>query len=83
LPRGGDRGASGDRPALPHFIKNMPYEYPGNPALGQAIADVANELGVGTRAHADTTLDLEYGTLAIRLAVSRPTVIHRVAPPDD
>ena len=20
---------------LPHFIKNLPYEYPGNPALGQ------------------------------------------------
>ena len=48
---------------LPHFIKNMPYAYPGNPALGQLIADAANEAGVKSRAHSDTTLELEYGTL--------------------
>jgi 3,4-dihydroxyphenylacetate 2,3-dioxygenase len=48
---------------LPHFIKNMPYDYPGNPALGHLIADVANEMDVTSRAHSDTTLDLEYGTL--------------------
>jgi 3,4-dihydroxyphenylacetate 2,3-dioxygenase len=48
---------------LPHFIKNMPYAYPGNPELGRMIADVANEMGVKSRAHSDTTLDLEYGTL--------------------
>ena len=24
---------------LPHFISNLPYEYPGNPALGHLIAD--------------------------------------------
>jgi 3,4-dihydroxyphenylacetate 2,3-dioxygenase len=48
---------------LPHFIKNMPYEYPGNPKLGQLIAEAANAMGVKTRAHDATTLDLEYGTL--------------------
>ncbi|MGH6609400.1 MAG: 3,4-dihydroxyphenylacetate 2,3-dioxygenase, partial [Burkholderiaceae bacterium] len=48
---------------LPHFIKNMEYEYPGNPGLGIAIAEAANEMGVKSRAHHDTTLDLEYGTL--------------------
>ncbi|WP_213300728.1 3,4-dihydroxyphenylacetate 2,3-dioxygenase [Paraburkholderia sacchari] len=48
---------------LPHFIKNMPYAYPGNPTLGHLIADVANEMGVKSRAHSETTLDLEYGTL--------------------
>ncbi|NLP59683.1 3,4-dihydroxyphenylacetate 2,3-dioxygenase [Paraburkholderia sacchari] len=48
---------------LPHFIKNMPYAYPGNPALGHSIADVANEMSVKSRAHSETTLDLEYGTL--------------------
>jgi 3,4-dihydroxyphenylacetate 2,3-dioxygenase len=48
---------------LPHFIKNMPYDYPGNPALGHMMADVANEMGVKSRAHSDTSLDLEYGTL--------------------
>ena len=48
---------------LPHFIKNLPYAYPGNPELGHLIADMANEMGVATRAHSDTTLEFEYGTL--------------------
>ena len=48
---------------LPHFIKNMDYAYPGNPALGHLIAEVANEMGVRSRAHSDTSLGLEYGTL--------------------
>jgi len=48
---------------LPHFIKNMEYAYPGNPNLGHLIADVANEMGVATRAHSETTLEMEYGTL--------------------
>jgi 3,4-dihydroxyphenylacetate 2,3-dioxygenase len=48
---------------LPHFISNMPYAYPGNPQLGHLIADVANEMGVKSRAHSDTTLEIEYGTL--------------------
>jgi len=48
---------------LPHFIKNLPYDHAGNPALGQAIAEMANTMGVKSRAHADTTLALQYGTL--------------------
>ncbi|MBU3712107.1 MAG: 3,4-dihydroxyphenylacetate 2,3-dioxygenase [Limnohabitans sp.] len=48
---------------LPHFIKNMPYAYPGNPVLGHLIADVANEMGIASRAHSNTSLGLEYGTL--------------------
>jgi len=48
---------------LPHFIKNMPYEYDGNPELGAIIADACNAAGINTRAHADTTLGIEYGTL--------------------
>ena len=48
---------------LPHFIKNMAYEYPGNPHLGELIGESADEAGIKTRWHADTTLDLEYGTL--------------------
>ncbi|CAH2900752.1 MAG: 3,4-dihydroxyphenylacetate 2,3-dioxygenase (EC [uncultured Paraburkholderia sp.] len=63
---------------LPHFIRNMPYAYPGNVALGNValgnvalgnvalgnlIAEVANEMGVKSRAHSGTTLELEYGTL--------------------
>lgn len=48
---------------LPHFIKNMPYEYDGNTELGHLIADTATEAGVHTRAHDQTSLQLEYGTL--------------------
>ena len=48
---------------LPHFIKNMPYEYDGNPELGELIAAEASAAGISTRAHRDTTLALEYGTL--------------------
>jgi 3,4-dihydroxyphenylacetate 2,3-dioxygenase len=48
---------------LPHFIKNMPYAYPGNTRLGQLIAETASDMGVKSRAHHDTTLELEYGTL--------------------
>lgn len=48
---------------LPHFISNMRYQYPGNPGLGQHIADMANAMGIASRAHANTTLELEYGTL--------------------
>ena len=48
---------------LPHFIKNMPYEYDGNPELGHIIADAVTEAGVRTLAHDSTTLEIEYGTL--------------------
>ena len=48
---------------LPHFIRNMPYAYDGNPELGQIVADAATAAGVRTRAHRDTSLTLEYGTL--------------------
>jgi len=48
---------------LPHFIKNLPFSYEGNPALGKAIAEQATAAGVHTRAHDATSLALEYGTL--------------------
>lgn len=48
---------------LPHFINNMAYEYDGNPELGELIARSATADGVHTRAHAHTSLTLEYGTL--------------------
>jgi 3,4-dihydroxyphenylacetate 2,3-dioxygenase len=48
---------------LPHFIANMRYGFDGNPALGQLLAQVANEQGVETLAHPATTLAPEYGTL--------------------
>ena len=48
---------------LPHFIKNLPFAYSGNPALGHLLADAATQAGVHTRAHDATSLALEYGTL--------------------
>ncbi len=48
---------------LPHFISNMPFECPGNPALGKLLAESCNAHGVETLAHDATTLDPEYGTL--------------------
>ena len=48
---------------LPHFIKNMPYAYDGNTALGEAMAKAACDAGVPTRAHSQTSLMIEYGTL--------------------
>ncbi len=48
---------------LPHFICNMPYEFPGNPALGHILARGCNEMGVETMAHDATSLPPEYGTL--------------------
>jgi 3,4-dihydroxyphenylacetate 2,3-dioxygenase len=48
---------------LPHFIANLPYEFPGNPALGRLLAAAGSEAGVETLAHYATTLAPEYGTL--------------------
>jgi 3,4-dihydroxyphenylacetate 2,3-dioxygenase len=48
---------------LPHFIANMPFESPGNPELGQLLAQSCRDHGVETLAHHNTTLDPEYGTL--------------------
>ncbi len=48
---------------LPHFISNMAFEFPGNPALGKLLAKTCNAWGVETLAHDATTLNPEYGTL--------------------
>jgi len=48
---------------LPHFISNLAFEFPGNPALGKLLAKACNESGVETLAHDATTLNPEYGTL--------------------
>lgn len=48
---------------LPHFIRDMTYDYDGNPELGHLIADEAVKLGVRAKAHNIPSLKLEYGTL--------------------
>lgn len=48
---------------LPHFIKDMAYEYQGNPELGRAIAKKAQDKGVRAMSHEIESLEMEYGTL--------------------
>ena len=48
---------------LPHFIKDMPFESPGNSELGVILAKACSDFGVETLAHPATSLDPEYGTL--------------------
>ncbi|HZR72263.1 3,4-dihydroxyphenylacetate 2,3-dioxygenase [Bradyrhizobium sp.] len=47
----------------PHMIQNMHYDYPGDPALGDAIAAEAAKDGLSVLAHKVETLPLEYGTI--------------------
>ncbi len=56
---------------FPQFIRDMPYDYEGNPALGDAIAERASEMGVHTLAHHLDSLELEYGTLVPMRFMSR------------
>lgn len=48
---------------FPQFIKDLPYAYDGNAALGDLIAETARDSGVYTLSHQVDSLDLEYGTL--------------------
>jgi 3,4-dihydroxyphenylacetate 2,3-dioxygenase len=56
---------------FPQFIRDMPYSHAGNPALGDAIAEAACEMGVYTLAHHLDSLDLEYGSLVPLSFMSR------------
>lgn len=48
---------------FPQFIQGLEYDYVGDPALGNAIAEKANAKDVFTMSHQIDSLDLEYGTL--------------------
>lgn len=56
---------------FPQFIQDMPYEYTGNPDLGEAIAKIATDKGAYTLAHHLDSLELEYGTLVPMRFMSR------------
>ena len=56
---------------FPQFIQNLPYDYQGNPDLGDAIAKAASDLGVHTLSHRLDSLELEYGTLVPMRFMSR------------
>ena len=48
---------------FPQFIKDLDYEYTGNAALGDLIAEKARAKGAYTLSHQVDSLELEYGTL--------------------
>ena len=48
---------------FPTQLRDLPYDYPGDPALGRAMAESASAAGVVTIAHDNPHLGLEYGTL--------------------
>ncbi len=48
---------------FPQFIQDLPYDYRGNPELGNLIAAKAQEDGVYALSHQVEHLELEYGTL--------------------
>ncbi len=48
---------------FPQFIRGLPYDLPGNPALGDLMAEYASAEGTHTLSHQVESLDLEYGTL--------------------
>lgn len=56
---------------FPQFIQNLRYDYEGNPALGDLIAEKATAAGVHTLSHHLDTLELEYGTLVPMRYMSR------------
>ncbi len=56
---------------FPQFIRDLPYDYDGNPDLGDAIAEAATAAGVHTLAHHLDSLELEYGTLVPMHFMSR------------
>lgn len=48
---------------FPQFIRDLPYAYEGNAALGDLIAATARDMGAYTLSHQVDSLSLEYGTL--------------------
>ena len=56
---------------FPQFIQDLPYDYLGNPELGDAIAKAATGKGIFTLAHHLESLPLEYGTLVPMRFMSR------------
>ncbi|SHI58363.1 3,4-dihydroxyphenylacetate 2,3-dioxygenase [Shimia gijangensis] len=56
---------------FPQFIQDMPYEYDGNPGLGDDIARIASDKGAYTLCHHLDSLELEYGTLVPMRFMSR------------
>lgn len=56
---------------FPQFIQNLEYDYAGNPALGDSIAQHATDRGAFTLSHRLDSLELEYGTLVPMRFMSR------------
>ncbi|MHB8575881.1 MAG: 3,4-dihydroxyphenylacetate 2,3-dioxygenase [Dehalococcoidia bacterium] len=64
---------------LPHFIHDLPYDYRGDKALAELIADEVNGGGLRMMAHDLDTLTLEYATL-LPMRYMNPAGSARVVP---
>jgi 3,4-dihydroxyphenylacetate 2,3-dioxygenase len=64
---------------VPHFIAGLRYDYPGDPALADAIAAAAESAGLRCRAHRAPGLGLEYATLIPMRHMNRDATV-RVLP---
>jgi 3,4-dihydroxyphenylacetate 2,3-dioxygenase len=64
---------------VPHFIDDLRYDYPGDPALADAIAAAADAAGLRCRAHRAPGLGLEYATLVPMRHMNRDAAV-RVLP---
>jgi 3,4-dihydroxyphenylacetate 2,3-dioxygenase len=47
----------------PHMIQDLAYDYPGDPALADLIAEEASNKGLEVHAHRVRSLPLEYGSI--------------------
>jgi len=63
----------------PHMIQNLRYDYRGNPALAELIADESKSDGLDALAHRITTLPLEYGTIVPMRYMNADGALHVVS----
>ncbi len=66
-------------PELPHFLRDMKYDYPGDPEFGRELAAAIEGAGYRAIAHEDPNLTLEYGTL-IPMRHANPDASVKVVP---
>ena len=65
---------------LPHFIRDLPYEYPGDPSVAGLIGEEIRAGGLKSLVHDIADLGLEYGTLVPMYLMNDTSPKIRVVP---
>jgi 3,4-dihydroxyphenylacetate 2,3-dioxygenase len=65
---------------LPHFIRDLPYSYPGDPDLAALIGEEIDNAGLRSLVHDIKDLGLEYGTLVPMYLMNSSAPKIRVVP---